>query len=389
MKILMLQDDFPPEVSGGAEISTLGLALGLQKAGHEVFVLTTCRDKSSEGEHIYQGVRVIKIYANYHERWRAYLSLYNPQTVGRVKKFIQEINPDIVHAHNIHFYFSYACLKIAKKLKKPVFLTVRDVMPFSYGKLATKQYLTKLDYRVSWWDNLKQAQKRYNPLRNIIIRHYLKKYVDKIFAISYALKEALNQNGIQNVEVIYNGIDVNEWQVSSERIRDFKERHNLQDKKIVFFGGRISALKGIKQINEAMARVKKEIPEAFLLIAGEGGVGWLQGEELRAAYGAADVAVLPSICFDSFGRVNIEAMACKKPVVGTCFGGVPEVVEDGVTGFIVNPFNTELMAQRLIDLLKNPEKARKFGEAGYERAKKHFNLSDRIAQMIGWYQKFI
>ena len=136
-----------------------------------------------------------------------------------------------------------------------------------------------------------------------------------------------------------------------------------------------------------MVRIKEEVPSATLLIAGEGGVGWLHGEELKAAYGAADVVAVPSVCFDSFGRVNIEAMACKKPVVGTCFGGVPEVVQDGVTGYIVNPFNTELMAEKIIDLLKNQEKSEKFGEAGYERAKKYFNLSDRVAQMIGWYQK--
>lgn len=387
MKILMLQDDFPPEVCGGAEISTLGLACGLQKAGHEVFVITTCRNKSSEGEHVYQAVKIIKIYSDYHERWRAYLSLYNPQTVGRVKELIDKIKPDVVHAHNIHYYLSYACLKLAKEMGKPVFLTVRDVMPFSYGKLATKKYLTKLDYRVSWWDNLKQAQKRYNPLRNIIIRYYFRKYVDKIFAISFALKDALNRNGIQNVEVIYNGIDVVEWVINPERVEEFKKKHNLQNKKIIFFGGRISALKGIEQINEAMVRIKEEVPSVTLLIAGKGGVGWLHGEELKAAYGAADIVIVPSVCFDSFGRVNIEAMACKKPVVGTCFGGVPEVVQDGVTGYVVNPFNTELMAEKVIDLLKSQEKSEKFGEAGYERAKKYFNLSDRIAQMIGWYQK--
>ncbi|MFH1780845.1 MAG: glycosyltransferase family 4 protein [Candidatus Nealsonbacteria bacterium] len=389
MKILMLQDDFPPDVCGGAEISTLGIACGLQKAGHEVFVITTCRDKSSEGECVYLGVKIIKIYADYHERWRAYLSLYNPQTVGKVRELIKKINPDIVHAHNIHYYLSYACLKSAKKLQKPVFLTVRDVMPFSYGKLATKKYLEKLDYRVFWWDNFKQAQKRYNPLRNVIIRHYFKKYVNKIFAISCAVKNALNQNGIQNVGVIYNGIDVDEWVISPERIEEFRKKYNLQNKKIILFAGRISALKGSAQIDAAMIKIKKEVPSAVLLTAGDGGIGWLRGEELKAAYHASDVVTVPSVCFDSFGRVNIEAMACKKPVVGTCFGGVPEVIQDGVTGYVVNPFKTEFMADKIIDLLKNPEKANKFGEAGYERAKKCFNLADRIAEMVRYYQKFL
>ena len=144
MKILMLQDDFPPQGFGGAEASTFELAQGLQRAGEDVFVVTTCRKKSDEGKTTYQELKVFRIFADYHERYRAYLSLYNPQTVGKVRQLIKEFNPDIVHAHNIHNFLSWHCLKIAKELGKPVFFTARDVMSFSYGKLATKKYLEQL-----------------------------------------------------------------------------------------------------------------------------------------------------------------------------------------------------------------------------------------------------
>ena len=168
----MLQEDFPPQTFGGAGFSTFCLACGLYGAGHQVFVITACQKKEDEGYIDYQGLKVFRIFANYHERWRAYLSLYNPQTVRRVREIIREINPDIVHAHNIHSYLSYYCLKIAKEAKKPVFLTARDVMLFNYEKLATKKYLEHGNCHTSWWDHLKQAKKRYNPFRNIIIRHY-------------------------------------------------------------------------------------------------------------------------------------------------------------------------------------------------------------------------
>ncbi|MFH1575604.1 MAG: glycosyltransferase family 4 protein, partial [Candidatus Nealsonbacteria bacterium] len=158
---------------------------------------------------------------------------------------------------------------------------------------------------------------------------------------------------------------------------------------VVFFGGRISGLKGAEKINQSMELVKKEFPEAVLLVAGTSGVGWLSGDSLKAAYSAADVVATPSIYLDPFNRINIEAMACKKPVVGTCFGGTPEIVKDGVTGFIVNPMDTELMAQKIIDLLKNQEKAKQFGEAGCERVKKYFNLNTCISQNLAWYQKYI
>jgi glycosyltransferase involved in cell wall biosynthesis len=388
MKVLILQEDFPPQSFGGAGFSVFDLAGGLYRAGHEVFVITTCQDKSKEEIADYQGLKVFRIFAHYPNGWRAYLSLYNPQTIKRVRELIKEINPDVIHAHNIHFYLSYHCLKIAKKAGKALFWTARDVMSFNYGKLATRKYLEKLNCRTNWLDHLKEAGKRYNPLRNLIIRKYLS-YADQKFAVSQALQEALEQNGIKNVEVIHTGIDVKNWAVSDEAIASFKKEHNLAGKKIVFFGGRISWLKGAEQIKQAMALVKKEIPEAILLTAGEGDVGWLSGEALKAAYCCADIVAVPSICFDSLPRSVLEAMACKKPVIATLFGGAKEAVQDSVTGYIVNPLETELMAQKIIDLLKNPEKARQFGEAGFARVREHFNLDGQVAQTINWYKKIL
>ncbi len=388
MKILILSDDFPPQASGGASRVAFDLAIGLQRAGHQIFVITTCRKKNDIGTIDCEGLKIFKIYANYHERWRAYLSLYNPQTVGRVAKLMKDINPDVVHAHNIHYYLSYHCLKLAKKYAKAVFLTAHDVMLFNYEKLATKRYLEKFDCKTNWLDHLKQARKRYNPFRNIINRHYLK-YVDKVFAVSNVLKEVLKANGIRNTEVIYNGIDVDDWQVNFELVGQFKKKYSLQDKKIILLAGRIGKLKGIEQIETAMVRVKREVPEAILLIVGSAGLGWLSGDELKAAYHSAEIVVTPSICFDTFNRTNIEAMACKKPVVGTCYGGTPEIVQDGVTGYIVNPFNTELMAQRIIDLLKNPQQAEHFGEAGYQRVINNFSSQNQTRKTLTHYQKYI
>ena len=385
MRILILSDDFPPQSFGGAGFSTFYLARGLQRAGHQVFVITTSQEKDFEENSDYEGLKIFRIFANYHERWRAYLSLYNPWVVGKIRKLIEEINPDIVHAQNIHYYLSFYCLKLAKKLGKPVFWTARDAMSFSYEKLATKRYLERLDCRTNFFDHLKQAKKRYNPLRNFLIKRYLR-YPDKLFAVGRALKEALEANGIKNVEVSYTGIDVENWQITPEKVEGFKKKYDLSDNKIVFFGGRISGLKGLEQVKQAMVEVKKEIPEARLLIAGSEGVGWLNGEELKAAYLAADVVVVPSIYLDPFPRSNLEAMACKKPVIATCFGGSREVVQDGVTGFVVNPLKIDIFAEKIIDLLRYPEKAKQFGEAGYERIKKDFSINAQVAQTIFWYQ---
>ena len=388
MRILILEDNFPPYAIGGAGHSVFGLACAFQKKGHEIFVVSTVREKKLAGEERLEGFKVFRIYANYHARWRAYLSLYNPQTIGKISKLFQEIKPDIVYANNIHYYLSYYCLKLARKYSYGVFLTARDAMLFNYGKLATKKYWAKFDSKTNFCDHFKQAKKRYNPFRNIVIRYYLRS-VDKVFVISNSLKEVLSKNGIQSTEVIYNGIDIENWQVGSQEIEKFKEKYNLQNKKLIFFGGRISKLKGLWQIRKAMVKVKKEIPEAFLLIVGKEGIGWLQGKELKLAFWASDIVVTPSIFFDPFNRTNIEGMICKKPVVGTCFGGTPEIVQNRVTGYIVNPFNTALMAEKIIDLLKNPQKAKQFGEAGYQRVKEEFNLEKQADKYLDWFKKHL
>jgi len=376
------------------------LAKGLKNAGHEAFIVTTVREKSEEGETDYEGLKVFKIYANYHERWRAYLSLYNPQTIKKVKKIIRKINPEIVHAHNVHYYLSYHCLKLAKAAGAEIFLTAHDAMLYSYGKVAD-------EFKISWAQELKKYWLRYNPIRNLIIRRYLK-YVDGIIAVSDILRRALVNNGIKNVVTIHNGIDLNSWTTSDESVADFKRKHDLEDKKIVLFGGRLSGAKGGESIVKAMAVVARRCPKAVLLIAGrEDGyasvikdiakkenilnrlvfTGWLDHKEMVVTYRGSNVVVFPSVYLDPFGLVVIEAMAAQKPVVATCYGGAHEIVVDGETGYIVNPNNIDSFAEKILGLLKDEARAQMMGQKGRERVAKNFTLKQQIEKYLNLYKK--
>lgn len=406
MKILFLSDDFPPHSFGGAGTSTFELAAGMKNAGHQVFVITTCRKESDAGEQDFEGLKVFSIASNYSDRWRSYMSLYNKPAIKKVNEILKEIRPDVIHVNNIHFYLSYHCLKIGRQYARAVVFTARDTMTFTYGKLQTKRYLDRLDCRTTWYDNLKQAEKRWNPLRNFFIRRYLR-YTDRIFAVSGALQKALQQNGIRNVEVMHTGVDVSAWQTSRDSGGHFRSQRGLRDKKIILFGGRLSEGKGGKKAIDALAVVVEKIPNAVLLVAGNVdwyaekmraeaeklGVkdklifaGWMEGDELKAAYATTDVVLVPSLYLDPFPRINLEAMASGKPVIGTCYGGTPEIVEDGVTGYIVNPFHVAEVAERIIELLENPQKAEEFGKAGYERVRTEFNLERKVHEYVSAYQ---
>ena len=313
-----------------------------------------------------------------------------------LEKILKKIKPDVVHANNIHFYLSYHSIKLAKTYSKVTVVTLRDTMSFSFGKLKTEKYLKNFDAHLTWLDQLKQARKRWNPLRNLIIKYYLG-YADKKFAVSKALKKALEQNGIKNVEVIHTGTDIAEWQVLPDKVKSFKKRHGLEEKKVIFFSGRLSISKGANVTFEVIEKISQEFPDVILLVAGTGSnikernnlkfTGWIDREEIKLAYAASDVVLVPSLYLDPFPRVVIEAMAAGKPVVGTCYGGTPEAILDGVTGFVVNPFNTKEMAEKTLDLLRDSDKARRFGKAGRERVRNTFNLDEKIKNILACYYR--
>ncbi len=409
MKILFLSDDFPPQSFGGAGISTFELAIGMKKPGHEIFVITTCRKDEEAGEFEYQGLKVFRIVSNYPSKWRWYVSLYNRPAVAQVKEILKKVRPDVVHVNNVHFYLSYQSIKLAKQYSKAVVFTARDVMSFNFSKLQTDRYLKNFDYRTTWLDHLKQAKKRWNPFRNFFIRRYLG-YADKLFAVSDALVQALSQNSIKNVSVMHTGIDADLWQVDEGQTKQYRERFGLIEKKVVLFGGRLSEAKGGSVVLEAMKEIIKVVPNAVLLVvskidghtdymkneAEKFGIGssiiftgWIERSEIKYTYACADVVVVPSICFDSLPRIVLESMAASKPVVGTCYGGTPEAVIDGVTGYVVNPFDSKLMAEKILDILVDTQKSQSFGREGYNRIKKDFDLNKKVEGILVYYRELM
>lgn len=89
-------------------------------------------------------------------------------------------------------------------------------------------------------------------------------------------------------------------------------------------------------------------------------------------YQTSDVIVMPSRWNEPLGLINLEAGACRKPVVATRVGGIPEVIEEGVTGFLVEPGDVEALARRVGELIDNPERRRRMGDAGRRRVEREF-----------------
>lgn len=406
MKLVIVSNFFSNDKGGAIRIA-YNQAIEFKKMGHDVHVFTS-EERNGLGWLEQEGIKIFTIKAK-EMRYitRSYLGLFNTRIHKEFKRFLKQVDPDIVHFHDLYYQLPFSLIKIAGKSKAKVFFTIHNVMVLKYEKLIPKveDYIFKIGFK----DQIKEAGKTYNPFRNVIIRHYLK-YADKIFAVSDSFKKLLNINRIRNVETIHNGINVEEWQISKSEIDRFKKKYNLINKKVIFFGGRLWKAKGGDQILRAIALAKEEEKNIILLVGAQKNkyieemqklvdklgikknvifTGWLKGDQLIAAYHSANIYLFPSICFETFGMANLEAMACKKPVISSYFGGPGEVIVNNKTGYLINPNNIESIAEKIIDLLKNSEKAKKFGQAGYQRVKEYFSLEKQINTIFKFYKQFL
>jgi glycosyltransferase involved in cell wall biosynthesis len=399
VRVLHLNDLYDPRI-GSSIRQMYQLAARLRPLGVESRVASTTRQAHDAGDEEILGCRVRKIHSDYPVRWRAIVSLRNRRVLGPLRELLTEFRPDVVHAHLIHSHLSYAALDLAKEKGAAVVFTAHDVMTFCYQKLdcyhgGEAHGGLLRDYQAYWQKCIPCQRFRYYPPRNALIRDVLSNSVDVKTAVSDALRVALEANRLGPFRVVHNAIELDERPVDPTEVRAFRKRIGLDDHPAFAIAGRIHAMKGHLQAVKVLAALTKTVPDARLLVLGkvsdfekymlalanELGVrdrivvtDWLEGEDLRLAYAAADVFVTPSVCLDTFGLVNVEAMNFGKPVVGTIFGGTPEVVEHGVTGYVENPFDIAAFGARVAELLLDREKRETMGAAGLRRLREKFAM---------------
>lgn len=413
MRILLLNDRIPPENRGGAGEVVWRLALAFREAGHDVHVAAATTEAAFTEER--DGIPTYHLHVQYPLRWRAWLSLYNPQITDDLHKLYDTVQPDIINGHNIHMYLSYHSLTLARQMGIPAIFSSHDVMPFAYQKLSRfidPTYCgvrSPSDYKMPRFFNLNQMRLRYNPLRNFFIQRVLRQSTQFRTTPSQELADAHHANGLPPFTVVHNGIDPTQFHASETAIEKLRERLNLQGRKVILFAGRLTGAKGTQQLLQALTQVVQAVPETTLLVLSSQSIesqvqdphyahlrenhivsgGWMAGEELAAAFHLADIVTAPSIIFDSFPTVNLEAMLAKTAVVATCYGGGREAVIDGETGYLINPFDTAQFADRLTRLLSDADLCQQMGQSGYHRVRDLFPMARQVDEMLALYQKAI
>jgi len=239
---------------------------------------------------------------------------------------------------------------------------------------------------------------------------------DIVIAVSLAAKECLLKGNIQEekIVVINNGIDPEEISQPAD-IKKIRMDFNLKEKGLLVAAvGRIVPEKGFDVFIRAAAEVLKNIPDVKFIIVGEeqarlgSSYSYLNNlkllvkeldiesnlsftgfrEDVLSIIKSVDLLVLSSI-MDACPTVILEAMALAKPVVASRVGGIPEMVEDNITGVLFSNGNFQELAKHIIGLLSDEEYRLRLGESGKNKVKKSYLIKEKVCRIEECYNKFL
>ena len=392
--------EYPPDVYGGAGVHVEYLSRELAK---KIEVEVHCWGN----QNIDQG--------NLHVRGSCPWSAITEGTQEKFKTALETLSLnlgqmvmldkiDIVHTHT--WYVSMAGFLAKTLFDVPFVLTTHSLEPLR----AWKAEQLGSGYRMSSW------------IEKTAIHD-----ADAIVAVSKGTKEdilkAYPDVHPDRIHVIYNGIDLEQYQKTSAN--DALAKYGVDPTlPYLLFVGRITRQKGVTHLVDAIGYMPKNVQ--VVLCAGAPDtpeiaaemrkkvddiktvnphVVWIEKMVSKAEaiqlYSNCRVFACPSV-YEPFGIINLEAMACHAPVVASATGGILEVVVDNETGYLVHfdqdpvtrfPANPEKfsrdLAAKVTELMQDPEKARKMGEAGRRRVEEKFAWSAIADQTIALYQRMI
>jgi glycosyltransferase involved in cell wall biosynthesis len=227
-------------------------------------------------------------------------------------------------------------------------------------------------------------------------------HMNQLIAVSKMIEAKLESEGRTTAPIrrIYNGVDLSRYE-NQEPCCTLPEEYGMEPgSQIVGVVARLEPEKGHPTLLEAWPAVLRSVPDAYLLIVGEGSrrdslealardlhiahrvVFTGRRDDVPAVTAALDVAVLPSYR-EAQGLSILEALALSRPVVASDVGGIPEVITDGVTGLLVPPHDADSLAAAIVRLLRDHSYADTLGRAGHDMVHDRFD----IGTMVGLVQQ--
>jgi len=374
-KKLLFYTDTP--YVGGAENQMYLLSKFLNKAKYEVVLVCSDYKKLSDWASRFEqeGVRVVKLNVAHK---------HDPRHYFQLKELIKVEVPDIIHVHVWNPASCRYAFMAANKYKFPVVVTEHD--PFELPKF--KKY----------------------------IKNKLMKRVQKIVTVSNSNYE-LMQNIFPELKncttTVHNGIDTTWFEsqllnFSKNKRTEFrgKEFEADNETKVILSVAELHERKGLKHLIKTLPSILSKNSNVRLVIAGDGPhkkdlenliaeqklTGYIRllgfRKDIPKIMASADVFVLPSEK-EAFGLVLLEAMTAKLPIIASNVGGIPEIIEDGVNGDLVDASNHDIMAEKILELFNNNFKVREYTEAGYAKLQSQFDAKSMAKKYEDIYDQII
>lgn len=381
MRILHVVASLSPEWGGPVKM-VQGLTDALIKKGIEITIFAPV-NKEHEDNIIHPKGANVQLFkqTSFSKIWTAYSPSLMRALYEEAPKF------DIIHIHEIWHFPHFAAYHVARKLKKPFIIT-------PHGALAP------------WCLNYKAFKKK---IFTLLIQKRILNQATVLHALTAKEAEYIRDFGVKNqIEVIPNGINVEEF-------KDFHPSQNLErvypdlkDKKVIMFLGRIHSQKGLDIIAQAFGAVARNRDDVRLLIVGPDSNGYqkqietilkeekvfkktiftgiLTGTKKMAALSRANISILPSYS-EGFSMAILEAMVCGLPVIISDQCNFPQVLENRA-GIIIKP-NAQELAKALIELLNNSQLCDEMGKNGRKLVLEKFTWDKIANKMMDLYKSLL
>ncbi len=378
---------------GGAETYLFSLMELVKESGHETYFFSTDKVKEEKNNSVYiyrepNKNRISSHISHYYFDFGVYNAL---------RKWLKKVTPDIMHL-NLNWKYPVSIILAARSEKIPVVQTIHDIRVVCISGLCVKPdgEVCEGGFGTKCLKNgcISFKGYLYNALPDKIKRYLMK---DTLFiAPSRAFERKLKENGMKNVVYLPHFIDSPKYEFNMDII----EKGN------VLYVGLLYYTKGIQYLIQAFPEILKHIPWARLHLVGEGpdrsklerlaeelGIekevvfnGKIPRSKMFEYYQKANVVILPSICMENSPYVIHEAMASGRPVIGSNIGGIPELVEDWKTGFLVEPGNPNQIAEKVIQILSDEKLLREMAVNARKRVEEKLKVENHVNNILRIYK---
>ncbi|RKU37235.1 glycosyltransferase family 1 protein [Candidatus Poribacteria bacterium] len=388
-------------VRGGSDRYFFTLAELLQKHGHQVvpFTAASSNNEPSEWENYFpRGADFEQPGAGDLLRF-----LYSHDAVKSIRQLLKDTDIDLAHFHIYYGKLTTSILEVLKRDGIPLIQTLHEyklTCPV-YSHLSNDQICEACEGK-HFWRALPKRCNRGSLARTAlsVTESYISKMLgavkkfDHFISVSHFLRKKMISHGIpeDKISTVHNFVDVSDI------------TPNFSEGDYILYFGRVHRSKGILTLIEAAVPLT-DVPiyivgdgEAMLevqqIIEKNGAkhihlLGFKQGDELRELILNSLCTVLPSEWYENCPMSVLESYAYGKPVIGADIGGIPELIVDGVDGFLVPSGEQETLRDRLLWMSEHKSEAAEMGRIGRYKMETEFNADIHYERIMNVYQQFL